>query len=68
VRGFRIIGHIVNDYILEIDDNNKEYRASLFAYIALLDKNNFYKNDAKDYITRTDIELFDEYTNTLHIN
>lgn len=62
------LGHIVNDYILKIDDENREYRASLFAYIALLDKNNFYKNEAKDYITRTDIELFNEYINTLHIN
>ena len=62
------LGHIVNDYILESDDANKEYRASLFAYIALLDKNNFYKNEAKDYITRTDIELFDEYMNVLHVN
>lgn len=62
------LGHIVNDYILKINDENKEYRASLFAYIALLDKNNFYKNEAKDYITKTDIELFNEYINTLHIN
>lgn len=62
------LGHIVNDYILEIDDINKEYRASLFAYIALLDKNNFYKNEAKEYITRTDIELFNEYMNVLHLN
>ena len=62
------LGHIVNDYILKIDDENREYRASLFAYIALLDKNNFYKNEAKDYITRTDIELFDDYVNTLHIS
>lgn len=62
------LGHIVNDYILKIDDENREYRASLFAYIALLDKNNFYKNEAKDYITRTDIELFNDYTNTLHIS
>lgn len=62
------LGHIVNDYILKINDENREYRASLFAYIALLDKNNFYKNEAKDYITRTDIELFDDYVNTLHIS
>lgn len=62
------LGHIVNDYILKIDDENREYRASLFAYIALLDKNNFYKNEAKGYITKTDIELFNEYINTLHIN
>ncbi|MDE7383532.1 MAG: ImmA/IrrE family metallo-endopeptidase [Treponemataceae bacterium] len=62
------LGHIVNDYILKIEDNNRECRASLFAYIALLDKNNFYKNEASDYISKTDIELFDEYINTLHIN
>lgn len=62
------LGHIVNDYILKIEDDNKEYRASLFAYIALLDKNNFYKNEASNYITRTDIELFNEYMNTLHIS
>lgn len=61
------LGHIVNDFILGIRDENKEYRASLFAYIALLDKNNFYKNEAKNYITKTDIELFNEYRNTLHI-
>lgn len=61
------LGHIVNDYILKIDDENREYLASLFAYIALLDKNNFYKNEAKNYITRTDIELFNEYTATIHV-
>lgn len=62
------LGHIVNDYILKIEDDNRECRASLFAYIALLDKNNFYKNEASDYISKTDIELFNEYINTLHIN
>lgn len=62
------LGHIVNDYILCIDDENRENRASLFAYIALLDKNNFYKNEAKNYITKTDIELFNEYINTLHVS
>lgn len=61
------LGHIVNDYILKIEDTNNENRASLFAYIALLDKNNFYKNEAPEYITKTDIELFNEYKNTLHL-
>ena len=61
------LGHIVNDYILKIKDTNSEYMASLFAYIALLDKNNFYKNEASKYITKTDIELFNEYINILHI-
>lgn len=61
------LGHIVNDYILDIQDDNRENRASLFAYIALLDKNNFYKNESKNYVTKTDIELFNEYMNVLHI-
>ena len=54
--------------ILKEFDENRENRASLFAYIALLDKNNFYKNEAKNYITKTDIELFNEYINTLHVS
>ena len=61
------LGHIVNDFILDIQDDNRENRASLFAYIALLDKNNFYKNESKNYVTKTDIELFNEYMNVLHI-
>lgn len=61
------LGHIVNDFILGIQDDNRENRASLFAYIALLDKNNFYKNESKNYVTKTDIELFNEYMNVLHI-
>lgn len=39
------LGH--NDYILKIEDNSKENRASLFAYIAFLDKNNYYENDRR---------------------
>ena len=38
------LGHIVNSYILNNDNDNQENKASLFAYIALLDKNNFYNN------------------------
>lgn len=64
------LGHIVNNYILKdskIDSGtNPECIASLFAYIALLDKNNFYQNEAKNYVSRTDIELFDDYNNVLH--
>lgn len=61
------LGHIVNSYILNNDNDNQENKASLFAYIALLDKNNFYNNECKGYISQTDIELFNKYKNELHI-
>ena len=61
------LGYIVNSYILNNDNDNQENKASLFAYIALLDKNNFYNNECKGYISQTDIELFNKYKNELHI-
>lgn len=61
------LGHIVSVYILEIDDENEENNASLFAYIALLDKNNFYQKECKEYISRTDIELFNDYISIVHV-
>ena len=61
------LGHIVNSYILNNDNDNQENKASLFAYIALLDKNNFYNNECKGYISQTDTELFNKYKNELHI-
>lgn len=62
------LGHIVNEYILHLTDTNKEYYASLFAYIALLDKNNFYQKEAGNYVVKTDLQLFNDYINTLHIS
>ena len=62
------IGHIVDSLLLhKEEDSNSENRASLFAYIALLDKNNFYKNNADTYVLKTDIELFNEYVNIIHL-
>lgn len=61
------LGHIVNEYLLKLSSPQSEYIASLFAYIALLDKNNFYQNECDEYISKTDIELFNEYMNLLHI-
>lgn len=61
------LGHIVNGYLFKTGTTNSENRASLFAYIALLDKNNFYQNECKEYVLKTDIELFNEYMNVLHI-
>ena len=60
------LGHIVNSYLLGNDDDNMENRASLFAYIALLDKNNFYQKECSAYISKTDIELFNEYMSVVH--
>lgn len=62
------LGHIVNDYILNNQNDNIENRASLFAYIALLDKNNFYKNEAPEYITSNDVTLFRDLETILHIS
>ena len=60
------LGHIVNSYLLGYNDDNMEYRASLFAYIALLDKNNFYQKECSAYISKTDIGLFYEYMRVVH--
>jgi len=60
------LGHIVNSYLLGNNDDNMENRASLFAYIALLDKNNFYQKECSAYISKTDIELFNEYMSVVH--
>ena len=60
------LGHIVDSYLLCNDDENMENRASLFAYIALLDKNNFYQKECSNYVFSTDLELFYEYMSLVH--
>ena len=60
------LGHIVNSHLLANNDDNMENKASLFAYIALLDKNNFYQKECSAYLSKTDIELFNEYMNVVH--
>ncbi len=62
------LGHIVNEHLLKLNmkNNNKEYLASLFAYIALVDKNNFYQKGCKDFVCSTEYELFRDYMNLLH--
>ena len=61
------LGHIVNEHLLKTSSTNAEYRASLFAYIALLDKNNFYQNEALKFTCDTDLALFAEYRTLLHV-
>lgn len=54
------LGHIVNNFIFKKTDT--EGLASLFAFIALLDKNEFYKVQSKDYIYKSDITILNEIT------
>lgn len=66
------LGHIVNSYLLhnvknDASPNDYENYASLFAFIALLDKNNFYQKECKKYVLSNDIELFNSYNNLIHI-
>lgn len=64
------LGHVVVHYLLKdrvnLDENNRENLASLFAYIALLDKNKFYTEECQNYISRNDISLLNEYLNLIH--
>ena len=58
------IGHIVLNKLKKID-GDIEKLSSLFAFIAMLDKNNFYKNDCKNYTYISDIQLFNDIKNIL---
>lgn len=60
------LGHIVNNYLFESNGENSENIASLFAYIAILDKNNFYQKECQAYISKTDITLFNAYKGLIH--
>jgi hypothetical protein len=54
------IGHIVNRELLKKDDT--ERAANLFAYIALHDKNSFYRDECDKYIF-SDIQIFNDIGN-----
>lgn len=57
------LGHIVEHFIFK--KNGSEGMASLFAYIAMLDKNKFYREECKDFIFRSDVEIFNELSKIL---
>jgi hypothetical protein len=58
------LGHVVANVFFS-EQGDQEQRASLFAFISLLDKNNFYRDDCKEYVSKTDIQLFNEFTNII---
>ena len=56
------LGHIVNKELLE-NAVDSEQTANLFAYIAMNDKNNFYKDECDKYITKSDIQILNDIVN-----
>lgn len=58
------LGHIVEHFIFKRNDS--EGIASLFAYIAMLDKNKFYREDCKNLIFPSDVNIFNELTRVLN--
>jgi len=56
------VGHIVNKELLE-DAKDFEQTANLFAYIAMLDKNEFYKAECKKFVSNSDVQIFNDIVN-----
>jgi hypothetical protein len=53
------IGHIVNKELLE-NSIDSETTANLFAYIAMEDKNKFYAEECKTFISKSDVQIFND--------
>jgi Zn-dependent peptidase ImmA (M78 family) len=60
------VGHIVNKELLK-NTEDSEQTANLFAYIALLDKNKFYTDECKQFISNSDMQIFNDMANTCPI-
>ena len=57
------IGHIINKELME-NSVDTEQTANLFAYIAMVDKNKFYTEECKKFISKSDIEILNDINNT----
>jgi len=53
------IGHIVNKELLE-NTTDSEQTANLFSYIAMEDKNRFYADECKEFISKSDMQILDD--------
>jgi hypothetical protein len=53
------VGHIVNKELLE-NTEDSEQTANLFAYIAMDDKNKFYAEECDRFITKSNIQIFND--------
>jgi Zn-dependent peptidase ImmA (M78 family) len=56
------LGHIVNKELLE-NAVDSEQTANLFAYIAMEDKNKFYTEECEKFITKSDLQIFNDIAN-----
>jgi hypothetical protein len=54
------LGHIAIKYLFENDSASDNGLATLFSYIALQDKDDFYKNKTEPFTHHYDIEIYDE--------
>lgn len=61
------VGHIVNKELLE-DAEDSEQTANLFAYIVMEDKNRFYKEECKRFISASNIQIFNDIKNDCGMN
>jgi Zn-dependent peptidase ImmA (M78 family) len=60
------VGHIVNKELLE-NAEDSEKTANLFAYVAMCDKNKFYTEDCHKFVSKSDIEIFNDILNICFI-
>jgi len=56
------VGHIVNKELFE-EAVDSEQTANLFAYIAMDDKNKFYKDECEKFTSASDIQIFNDIVN-----
>jgi hypothetical protein len=59
------LGHIVNRHILECPDTQN--MADVFRFLALNDRNEFYKHKAKDFIFPSEAAIIDAVSNACPI-
>ena len=58
------LGHIANRFLFENANlTSGDGLATLFGYIALQDRNNFYKNKVTEYTNESDLTIFNEIAN-----
>jgi Zn-dependent peptidase ImmA (M78 family) len=53
------IGHIVNKELLEKAEDS-EKTANLFAYVAMEDKNKFYKEECEEFISKSGLQILND--------
>ena len=61
------LGHVANKYLFDnAKSDSEDGLASLFGYIALHDRNDFYKNRAKLFTREFDMQIYNDIANICH--